>query len=81
MVLTPKEEVTMSLRQVWADYSMSLGILQARQPRWREIGLIVTKVAEVGRLSAKAKMAIKFFVECLFYYFRDKCVVFAWNSV
>jgi len=33
VVLTPKEEVTMWLRQVWADYFMSLGILQARQPR------------------------------------------------
>ena len=36
-------------RQVWADYSMSLGILQARQPRWREIGVVVTRVAEVAR--------------------------------
>ena len=64
----------MSLRQVWADYSMSLGILQARQPRWREIGVVVTRVAEVGSFSTKAKMAIKFFVECVFYYFRDKCI-------
>ena len=62
-------------RQVWADYSMSLGILQARQPRWREIGVVVTRVAEVDCLLAKAKMVIKFFVKCVFYHFRDKCVV------
>ena len=70
----------MSLRQVWADYSMSLGILQARQPRWREIGVVVTRAAEVGSLSAKAETTIKFFVKCVFYYFRDKSVVFVRNS-
>ena len=54
---------------------MSLGIPQARQPRWREIGVVVTRVAEVDCLLAKAKMVIKFFVKCVFYHFRDKCVV------
>ena len=36
-------------------------------------------MAEVGSLSAKAKMAIKVFVRRVFAIFGDKCVVFARN--
>ena len=81
VVPTPREEVTMWLQQVWADYSMSLGIMQARQPRWREIGVVVTRVAEVGSLSAKAKMAIKFLSSAYFIIFATNALFFACNSV